>query len=117
MLRNVMQKLTKINWKTQLNSKRLFEDKHDSSYYYNSKYWRNLRNEYYREHPICEECLAKGIYTPTDDIHHKIPFLKGTTEQQRWQLLLDKNNLMSLCKEHHINKHFNNANNINLSYY
>ena len=38
----------------------------DWSKYYGSKLWHSLRNSYIREHPLCEECLAKGIVTPAE---------------------------------------------------
>ena len=72
-----------------------------SAKYYNSKVWKKLRNLYIREHPLCEMCLKEGKTTPAEEIHHIVPFLTGLTAQQRWALLTDKNNLMSLCLEHH----------------
>ena len=72
-----------------------------SAKYYNSKAWKTLRNLYIREHPLCEMCLNEGKTTPAEEIHHIVPFLTGLTAQQRWALLSDKNNLMSLCSKHH----------------
>lgn len=52
-----------------------------------------------KQHPICEECLKKGKVTPAEDIHHeKSPFRGG---EVNYGLLLDYDNLMSLCKECH----------------
>ena len=72
-----------------------------SAKYYNSKAWKTLRNLYIREHPLCELCLKEGKTTPAEEIHHIVPILTGLTAQQRWTLLTDKNNLMSLCSKHH----------------
>lgn len=72
-----------------------------SAKYYNSKQWKFLRNKYYREHPLCEKCLEQDIITPADHVHHIREFIQGITEEQRWQLLLDPDNLQSLCKYHH----------------
>ena len=51
------------------------------------------------EHPICEKCLEKGKITPAVDIHHKkSPFRNG---EVNWNLLLDYDNLMAVCKDCH----------------
>lgn len=76
-----------------------------SSIYYNDIRWKRLRNWFITTNPICEECNKKGIVTPATDVHHIIPFLTGKTEQERWQLFLDDNNLMSLCSKCHHNIH------------
>ena len=76
-----------------------------SDKYYNTKQWKELRVEYKRNHPLCEECLSNGIIKPTEHIHHKIEFLKGNTEAERERLLLDPNNLEALCLECHRKKH------------
>lgn len=73
--------------------------------YYKSKEWKKLRDEYISQHMLCEECLANDIITPATDCHHVIPFSTGRTDEERWQLLLDWNNLKSLCKKCHIRIH------------
>ena len=80
----------------------------DWSKYYGSKLWHSLRNSYIREHPLCEECLAKGIVTPAEHVHHITPFSQGATAEERWDLLLDESNLQSLCMACHKEKHKNN---------
>lgn len=102
--------MRKLQWKVNDKTEITFKDNKDSLYYYNSKHWKNLRNRYYTAHPICEECFAKGVYRPAQDIHHIKPFMTGKSEDQRWTLLLDENNLQALCKEHHLTKHSNNDN-------
>ena len=70
---------------------------------YNNSTWRNLRNTYMRNHPICEDCLAKGKVTPAEDIHHKVsPFKNG---EINYNLLLDYDNLVALCKNCHGIRH------------
>ena len=70
---------------------------------YSNTAWRKLRETYLKEHPLCEDCLAEGKVTPATDVHHiKSPFRKG---EVNWNLLLDYNNLASLCKEHHGARH------------
>ena len=69
--------------------------------YYDNKYWKQLRNTYYTEHPLCECCLNKDIITPAEDIHHIKKFSSGITDTAKWNLLLNYNNLIALCKYHH----------------
>lgn len=70
---------------------------------YQNTAWRKERDNYLREHPLCEKCLEKGKITPAQDIHHKkSPFKNG---EINWNLLYDVNNLMALCKECHGNIH------------
>ena len=76
-----------------------------SGKYYNTKQWKNLRNYYIRRNPLCEICLSKGIVKPANEVHHKVKFLDGRTDEERWQLLLDEDNLQSLCYECHDEVH------------
>ena len=76
-----------------------------SQQYYNTKSWKTLRKEYLSLHPLCEECLKNNIIKPAVHIHHKREFLKGVTDEERWSLLLDPNNLQALCYECHKSKH------------
>lgn len=70
---------------------------------YQSTQWRKLRNIFMKEHPICADCLSKGKITPAVDIHHdKSPFKNG---EINWNLLLDYDNLVPLCKECHALRH------------
>lgn len=70
---------------------------------YNSTQWRNLRNTYIKQNPLCAECLRKGKVTPAEDIHHiKSPFKTG---EINWHLLLDYDNLEGLCKSCHSEHH------------
>ena len=69
--------------------------------YYSSNQWKTLRNIYYSNHPICEVCEKEGIITPAEHVHHYKKFSSGLNEEARWNLLLNYNNLISLCKTHH----------------
>ena len=70
---------------------------------YQSKEWRALRDNWMKMHPLCEECLLEGKVTPAEDVHHvRTPFKGGV---KNYQLLLDENNLTSLCKKHHAEIH------------
>lgn len=76
-----------------------------STKYYSSKQWRLLRNSYIRQHPLCEICLKNNKVTPAEHVHHIQPFLRGITDTQRWNLLLDRDNLMSVCRDCHNELH------------
>lgn len=44
-----------------------------------------------RERPLCEDCLANGIVTPSTDLHHKAKV------KDRPDLAYDSGNVMMLC--------------------
>ena len=70
---------------------------------YQNTAWRKMRDTYLHEHPLCEDCLAKGKVTPATDVHHiKSAFKNGEVQ---WGLLLNYENLAALCKECHGNRH------------
>lgn len=70
---------------------------------YNNTDWRKLRDNYIKQHPLCEDCLDKGKVTAAEDVHHlKSPFASGDIN---YGLLLDGNNLRALCKECHAARH------------
>jgi 5-methylcytosine-specific restriction protein A len=75
--------------------------------YYQSPIWKTTRLTYKIEHPICERCLSQGIVTPMTDVHHKAPYGLGKTAEERWTLLSDKDNLVSLCDKCHHEVHTN----------
>lgn len=77
----------------------------NSSRYYNDKRWKILRHSYMNSHPLCADCAAEGRSVPAEEVHHKVPFLTGITDEDRWNLLLDENNLVALCKECHLKRH------------
>lgn len=77
------------------------------STYYNSALWRTTRLEYKSKHPICERCLHEGRVTPMTDVHHMCKFGQGRTASERWQLLTDMDNLVSLCSKCHHEVHTN----------
>lgn len=69
---------------------------------YHSKQYKQVRNEYIQEHPLCEECLKEGKITGTHlEIHHKTPILEAPNDNEMMKLCCDKNNLITLCEYHH----------------
>lgn len=69
--------------------------------YYGSKEWHQLRDQYYYLHPICEVCSKLNIIKPATEVHHLHIFDRALTEQGKWNLLLNEDNLCSLCSQHH----------------
>lgn len=84
----------------------------DNTNYYNTKQWKNLRMYYIKRHPLCECCLAHDVITPANEIHHKCRILSGKTEEERYKLLTNESNLISLCYRCHdmIHKKMNRYN-------
>lgn len=75
------------------------------SKYYDKSAWRELRNKYIMQHPLCEECQKNGVTEAATDVHHKVPWSWGVTEADKMSLLLDPDNLQALCEHHHYLKH------------
>ena len=55
--------------------------------------WRKVRDSYRAAHPLCENCLAQGRFTPTQEVHHVKPLAQGGTN--------DYDNLRALCTPCH----------------
>ena len=72
---------------------------------YSDTQYRKIRDWYYQCHPLCEMCLNRDISRPDQHVHHKKEFLKGSTDEERWKLLLDYDNLQSLCLDCHHKVH------------
>lgn len=77
---------------------------------YQSKQWRELRQSYIMQHPLCEICLALGNTVPAEDIHHKDSFT-NYSGNMRLKVAYDVTNLISLCKQHHSYLHRNGKTN------
>jgi len=57
--------------------------------------WEKLRKVFVNENPLCHDCMIKGIYTPTKEVHH----IKKVRDFPLLRLV--KSNLMGLCKSCH----------------
>lgn len=88
-----------------LENKRKEEKINNSIKYYNSPQWKRFRENFIRKHPLCEVCLEKGKVVEAQQVHHVTQFLKGIDDKQRWKLLLDEDNCISICKQCHIEIH------------
>ena len=81
---------------------------------YNMQEWKQLSKTYRMKHPLCQKCLEEnGIITPVAHVHHIKSFMRGRTDEEKIELLLDESNLMSLCVECHTMIHNKKKNNNN----
>lgn len=81
------------------------EKKEKAASFYDSLAWKRLRNTFISLHPICQCCLEHNRVTPADEVHHKIPWSRGESETEQWELFLNEKNLMSVCRTCHIGLH------------
>ena len=65
---------------------------------YDSK-WKNLRNAFITENPLCKHCEEQGRTTPATEVDHIKAFC-GKNDPLR----LDWQNLQSLCHSCHVKK-------------
>ena len=72
---------------------------------YQSKRWKRLRAEKFKNNPVCELCERKGITKQTEEIHHIKPFEVGASPDELEALAYDYGNLISLCTECHHKEH------------
>lgn len=73
---------------------------------YQDKRWKELRElKLQQSNYLCEDCLAKGIVTTALDVHHIKSFMSTSDQSEREQLAFDINNLVALCREHHLIRH------------
>lgn len=79
----------------------------------NSKRWKLLRQEYLREHPLCERCKREGeaagvpggYITSAVDLHHKTPVESAKSLAEMESLCFDWKNLEALCIPCHQKTH------------
>ena len=72
--------------------------------FYSSKSWKHIRKVVkQRDRGLCVDCLAKGIVTPAEEVHHIIEL----TQENIWDedIALNPDNLVSLCRECHRARH------------
>lgn len=73
--------------------------------YYQSPLWKKLRHWQITNWPLCADCAINGISRAAEHVHHRIPFSTGETEEEKMRLLLDPDNLVSLCESCHKKRH------------
>ena len=77
--------------------------------------YRNIRDIYLKEHPLCEDCLNPNIInedgricsivTPVNEVHHIKPILSGKDDDEKLDIATDYSNLVGLCEFHHHLRH------------
>ena len=71
--------------------------------FYKSKDWKECREDYYKAHSLCEECLRHGQITAGVIVHHKTHInaenLNDPTVLTSWD------NLETLCRKCHAAAH------------
>lgn len=85
--------------------------------YYNTSTWHELRKLKLEEQcGLCQDCLdpntvnEDGSYgekiTEATDVHHLMSFAeKGLSEEERQRRFTDIDNLVALCRYHHLKRH------------
>lgn len=72
--------------------------------FYKGRAWQSCRESYLKKtQGLCEECLKWGHITPAVEVHHIKPITKRNINDPN--ITLNHDNLMSLCKQHHAEKH------------
>lgn len=75
-----------------------------SKAFYKSAAWLKCREAYIKSvGGLCEDCLAKGIYTPGVVVHHIIPLTPENITDPSIALSLD--NLRLVCQDCHAAEH------------
>ena len=69
--------------------------------YYTCKQWKDLRRWKINKYPLCEMHLKFGYNVPATEVHHLRPFGTGITQEAKWKLLLNADNLCSCCRSCH----------------
>lgn len=71
---------------------------------YQSQAWKDTRRAYLRSvGGLCERCLAEGIITPAEIVHHKVPLTEDNVKDLN--VSLSWNNLQALCRQCHAEVH------------
>ena len=75
---------------------------------YSDRLYQKVRKLYFMEHPLCEECLKEGKTVQARDVHHKqSPFNDNLSMVERYFLLRNPSNFISLCRDCHQKVHGN----------
>ena len=72
--------------------------------FYSSKTWQDCRDEYAKkQHYLCEDCLARGIYRPGVIVHHIEELTPMNID--RPEVTLNPSNLKLVCRGCHAEEH------------
>ena len=72
--------------------------------FYKTAAWKSCREAYAKSVGyLCEDCLAKGIYTPGEIVHHMIEI--DPVNITNPEVLLSFDNLRLVCRKCHAERH------------
>lgn len=71
--------------------------------FYKSGAWVACRASYIKAHPLCEDCLAQGRYSPAEIVHHITPLTPENINDPK--ITLSFSNLRAVCRECHAAAH------------
>ena len=71
--------------------------------FYHSKAWKSCRATYLQQHPLCEDCLQRGLYTPAEHVHHIVWLTADNYTDPA--ISLNHANLRALCQRCHNSVH------------
>ncbi|MBQ8130153.1 MAG: HNH endonuclease [Clostridia bacterium] len=72
--------------------------------FYSSRAWAECRAAYKKSRGgLCEECEARGLFTPGDEVHHKVKLTPENITDPT--ITLNWDNLQLLCKACHAEQH------------
>ena len=71
--------------------------------FYRTRAWIACREAYLRKHPLCEDCLQRGIYTPAKIVHHTIWLTEENFRDPA--ISLNHANLRAVCYSCHEREH------------
>ena len=72
--------------------------------FYKSKAWQACRDSYMASRSyLCEDCLARGVYTPAEIVHHVIELTPENIKDP--EVALSWSNLRAVCRECHAAAH------------
>lgn len=103
-MRNNLRREKEEKQRENYNERRVEQNK-DCSNLYSTKYWKRLRNNYIMNNPCCEIHMRYGIVKPAEEVHHKIPWERGKTLDEKKLLCYNPANLMALCRNCHHQLH------------
>ena len=86
-------------WKAKAKKVERTDDKRERDQFYTGKRWRELREYWLRQQPLCQRCLNQGRVKPAHVVHHKVERLDDPS------LAYDVENLESLCLSCHARHH------------
>lgn len=79
------------------------QNRKEQKRFYDSERWKACRRTYLSEHPLCERCLAAGIASTAEHVHHKIELNESNYKDP--MIALNPDNLEALCFECHRKEH------------